>query len=176
MSAAPLPTPRRGAAPREKPNFSWARMKAALAIGAVYGLLARRACPCRFLLDGCLAAQSPSSARRAQIADRVGMYDIGSRGADRGVDPANGVGSRCDTQGSAKASELSAFLAAQHTVRLSDNRLHRLPQALDRVGNTLRIKRRGSRCCSKRASRSSTLLDLRDGMAGGNHRECAAAF
>ena len=115
-------------------------MKAALAIGAVYGLLARRACPCRFLLDGCLAAQSPSSARRAQIADRVGMYDIGSRGADRGVDPANGVGSRCDTQGSAKAYELSAFLAAQHTVRLSDNRLHRLPQALDRVGTTLRIK------------------------------------
>src|SRR5215813_3035595 len=39
-------------------------MKAALAIGAVYGLLARRACPCRFLLEGCLAAQSPSSARR----------------------------------------------------------------------------------------------------------------
>jgi len=161
MSAAPLPTPRRGAAPREKPNFSWARMKAALAIGAVYGLLARRACPCRFLLDGCLAAQSPSSARRAQIADRVGMYDIGSRGADRGVDPANGVGSRCDTQGSAKAYELSAFLAAQHTVRLSETAFivcrRRWIVSATRSGS----KRRGSRCYSKRASRSSTLLDLR---------------
>jgi len=31
------------------------------------------------------------------------MYDIGSVGSDQGVDPANGVGSRRDTQGSATA-------------------------------------------------------------------------
>ena len=31
------------------------------------------------------------------------MYDIGSVGSDRGVDPANDVGSRRDTQGSATA-------------------------------------------------------------------------
>jgi len=104
------------------------------------------------------------------------MYDIGSRGADRGVDPANGVGSRCDTQGSAKAYELSAFLAAQHTVRLSENRLHRLPQALDRVGNTLRIKAQRFSLLLQTSESFINAIGLAGGTAGDNHVECAATF